>query len=189
MNKSQFYTCLAWLITISTSCTTTRKSEKYYQENKVAINELRSYYDTLYRQQPFSTGFTDKSFQYYVMQINTDTLRAIYTTDTRKQELWENVQRFHYDTVLLKKLAAKMKEVKCLWLSKTTYYMGEQPVPFTYISFGSALIETPFVENKYYILVFLDHKVDHPDMQARINSGQLVPLDDLVYFTIGSSYR
>ena len=41
------------------------------------------------------------------MQIVTDTLRSIYTSDTRKKELWDNIFRFHYDTALLKKMAAK----------------------------------------------------------------------------------
>jgi len=189
MKRIQIYPFLLWIIAIGFSCATARKSEKYYQENKVAISELRTDFDVLYRQQPFSAGFTDKSFKFYAMQIITDTLRAIYTNDTGKKELWENVFRFHYDTMLLKKMAAKMKQLKCLWIGRSTYYMDEQKVPFTFISFGSALIEKPFVENKFYILVFLDKKPEHPELEDRVKKGKLVPIDDLVYFTIGSNYR
>lgn len=189
MKEIQLYIRLILAISIGVSCTTTRKSAAYYQENKEAIDELRRYYDTLYQQQPFSAGFTDKSLNYYVMQINTDTLRAIYTNETKNKGLWENIYMFQYDTVMLKKMAVKMKQVKCLWLTRASYYLDEQKESFTFISFGSALIDKPFVENKYYVLVFLDHKIDHPELEARIKKGKLVPIDDLVYFTISNSYR
>ena len=52
-----------------------------------------------------------------------------------------------------------MKQLKCLWIGRSNYYMNDEKVPFTFISFGSALIEKPFVENKFYILVFLDKKI------------------------------
>jgi len=86
-------------------------------------------------------------------------------------------------------MARKMKQLKCLWLSKTTDWLGEQKETYTYISFGSALVDKPFVEDKYYILIFLDHKINHPVVEGKIKNGDLVPVDDLVYFTIGSSYR
>ena len=171
------------------SCAAERKSTKYYQDNKNDLIILKTYYDSLYRKQPFSAGFTDKSCKYYVMQINTDTLRSVYTTDTRKEEFSKNVLRYNYDTVLLNKMALKMKQLKCLWLGKTTDWIGEQKARYTFISFGSALVDKPFVEDKYYILIFLDHKIDHPEVETNIKKGRLVPVDDLVYFTIGSSYR
>ncbi len=180
---------LIGVIVICFSCTAERKSAKYYHENKADLATLKSYYDSLYRTQPFSAGFTDKSCKYYVMQINTDTLRSVYTSDTRKGELWKNVLSYQYDTVLLNKMAAKMKKLKCLWLGKTTDWLGEQKETYTFISFGSALVDKPFVEDKYYILIFLDHKIDHPEVNKEIKKGNLVPVDDLVYFTIGSSYR
>ena len=180
---------LMWLVAICYSCAPERKSAKYYQDNKADLTALKTYYDSLYRKHPFSAGFTDKSCRYYVMQINTDTLRSVYTTDTKKDELWKNVLRYQYDTVLLNKMARKMKQLKCLWLSKTTDWLGEQKETYTYISFGSALVDKPFVEDKYYILIFLDHKINHPEVEGKIKKGELVPVDDLVYFTIGSSYR
>jgi len=189
MKRIQTYSFLLGIAAISFSCATTRKSEKYYQENKAAISELRADFDVLYRHQPFSAGFTDKSFKFYAMQIVTDSLRSIYANDTGKKELWDNIVTFHYDTALLKKMAGKMKQLKCLWIGKSDYYMDEQKVSFTFISFGSALIEKPFVENKYYILLFLDKKLDHPELDDRVKKGKLIPIDDLVYFTIGSNYR
>ena len=189
MKKYRLYIILLAITLVGFSCTTARKSAKYYDQNKAAIKELRNYFEILYKQQPFAAGFTDKSFKYYAMQIVTDTLRSIYTNDTREKELWDNIYKFNYDTALLKKMAVKMKEVKCLWIGRSAYYMDEQKMPFTFISFGSALIEKPFVEDKYYILVFLDRKLEHAELEDRVKKGKLVPVDDLVYYTIGSSYR
>jgi len=189
MKLISFNILLIWITVTCFSCGAERKSAKYYQENKADLATLKSYYDSLYRTQPFSAGFTDKSCKYYVMQINTDTLRSVYTTDTRKGELWKNVLHYQYDTVLLNKMAQKMKHLKCLWLAKTTDWLGEQKETYTFISFRSVPIDKPFVEDKFYILVFLDHKIEHPIVNDNIKKGKLVPVDDLVYFTIGSSYR
>jgi len=73
MKKRQFYTCLL-IMYLGISCSPSRKSEAYFRENKTAIAELRTYFNQLYTQQPFSAGFTDKTFKYYVMQVMTDTL-------------------------------------------------------------------------------------------------------------------
>ena len=189
MKKNKIYIILLSVMAMGLACTTTRKSAKYYEDNKSAISELRNYFEVLYQQQPFAAGFSDKSLKYYVMQIVTDSLRSIYTNDKREKEIWDKVYKFNYDTVLLKKMAAKMKEVKCLWIGKSAYYIDEQKLPFTSISFGSALIEKPFVEDKYYILIFLEKKLEHPELEDRVKKGKLVPVDDLVYYTIGSSYR
>ena len=187
MNRAGIYITLLWLAAVWNSCSPERKSAAYYQKNKAVISELRTYYDSLYRQQAFAAGFTDKDFKYYAMHITTDTLRSIYNTDKRREELWQSVIRFHYDTVLLKKMAVKMKEIKCLWLGKTEYYFGGQRELFTFISFQSA--DRAFRENKYYILVFLDHKLDYPQLQEWIKEGKIVPVDSLVYYTTTNRYR
>ncbi len=174
-------------LAIGQSCSPERKSASYYHENKKEISELKNEYDALYRQQAFSAGFTDKTFEYYVMQIITDTLRAIYNSEKRKDELWQNVLRFHYDTVALKKMAAMMKKIKCLWVGKTDHYFGEKREVFTYISFQSA--DKAFRENKYYVLILPDRKVDYPEVQEQIKKGKIVQLDSLVYFTTTNTYR
>jgi len=186
MKKRQFYTCLL-IMYLGISCSPSRKSAAYFQENKTAIAELRTYFNQLYTQQPFSAGFTDKTFKYYVMQVMTDTLRAVYNNEKRKDELWENVRKFHYDTALLKKMAKRMKDIKCLWIGKSDYYFGEHPEKFDYISFKSA--DKAFRENKYYMLVFLEHSLEYPEFQERIDKGTFVPVDSLVYYTTTSRYR
>ncbi len=170
MKALKLFISILLTLAIGQSCSPERKSASYYQENKKEISELKNEYDALYRQQAFSAGFTDKTFKYYVMQIITDTLRAIYNSEKRKDELWQNVLRFHYDTVALKKMAAMMKKIKCLWVGKTDRYFGEKREVFTYISFQSA--DRAFRENKYYVLILPDRKVDYPEVQEQIKKGE-----------------
>ena len=175
------------MMVMQMSCSPERKSVSYYRENKSEINELKNEYDALYKHQPFSAGFTDKTFKYYVMQITTDTLRAIYNNEKRKDELWQNVLRFDYDTVALKKMARRMEKIKCLWVGKTDHYFGAKREVFTYISFQSA--DKAFRENKYYVLILPDRKIDYPEIEEQIRKGKLVKVDSLVYFTTTNKYR
>jgi hypothetical protein len=173
----------------ASSSKSTRKTAKYYKENKQAISELRELYEKLYLQHPFSAGFTDKSYKYYVMEVKTDTLRYIYNTEKNKQQVYQNITKFHYDTAMLRDLTFKMKETKCLWLSKSSFYVDEKRETVTFLSFKSASSNGPFVENKYYILIFLNHPITSPDIRARIKKGELVKIEELVYFTIGTKFR
>ncbi|GAO45154.1 hypothetical protein [Flavihumibacter petaseus] len=171
------------------AATTTRKSADYYRENREDIEEMIRLYDQSYRHQPFSAGFTDKSYRYYVMEVVTDTVRYIYDTEYDEWRLYGTIMRYNYDTASLRKISQLMEKTKCLWISKTSFFVEEKRETVTYLSFRSAKTVHPFVENKYYILVFLNQPVTHPAVKERISRGDLVRISDLVYFTIGSRYR
>ena len=192
MKNYSILICLFLLFAWLCSCTgakKNRKSAEYYHQNKTAILEMRSLYDSLYRQQAFSVGFTDKTFTYYAMEITTDTLRYIYNSEKSEQNLHQTILRFKYDTSLLRKLAIRMKEIKCLWLDKATFYLNEKKDTVTFLSFRSVSIENPFVENKYYVLLFLHHPLDTPLIRAKVKKGDLVKVDELVYFGIANRFR
>jgi hypothetical protein len=174
---------------MSCAATANRKSADYYLQNKNSINGLRQLYEQLYSQQAFAVGFTDKSCKYYVMEVRTDTVRYIYNTEKNKPQIYATVAKFQYDTAMLKELSIKMKAIKCLWLSKSSFYVNEKKETITFLSFKSTTIENPFVDNKYYILIFLDHPITSEDIRTKIKKGDLVKIDDLVYFTIGSNFR
>ena len=178
---------LSLLAGLHSACSPERKSATYYHENKDQINQLRQQYEVLYRQQPFSAGFTDKTCTYYVMQIATDTARIIYNSEKGKNELWENIIRFQYDTVQLKTMADWMKKIKCLWIGKAEHYFGDKRELFTYISFQSA--DKLFRENKYYILVFPDRKMNYPELHEQVAKGRLKQIDSLVYYGTANKYR
>jgi len=153
------------------------------------ITEVRQIYDSLYAHQPFSVGFTDKTFTYYTMEVTTDTVRYVYNTEKSGKRLYQTILKFNYDTLLLEDLSVKMKEIKCLWLDKSFFYIDEKKVAVTFLSFKSVAIDKPFVENKYYILLFLEHPLEHQEMKARIKKGNIVKINDLVYFGIGQRFR
>ena len=97
--------------------------------------------------------------------------------------------KFNYDTSLLRKLSLKMKEIKCLWLDKSSFYLDGNKETVTFLSFKSVAIDKPFVENKYYILLFLPHPINHTEVKASIKKGKIVRINDLVYFGIGNRFR
>ena len=186
MPRAKLYIYMFLIVTVSAFCSPERKSASYYYQNKDAINEMRTNFDYLYQQQPFATGFTDKTFKYYVLQIMTDSFRSIYNNEEQKDQIMKNVLRYNYDTTMMRTLSHQMKKIKCLWLGRESYYVDEEKDNFTYISFKSA--DRVFRENKYYILVFLDHAIDSTDLE-RIRKRKLVKIDSLVYFTTTNRYR
>jgi hypothetical protein len=151
---------IAFVALSSCAVNSTRKSASYYETNKDQITQIRRNYEALYSHQPFSVGFTDKSFKYYVMEVTTDTVRYIFNTEQSETKLLETIQRFRYDTAQLRQLAREMKEIKCLWLDKSSFYLDGVKESVTFLSFKSVTIDKPFV---------------------RIN--------DLVYFMIGNRFR
>jgi hypothetical protein len=191
MKHSAIYCFAVVLIVGLMSCaaTTTRKTASYYKQNKKQISEMRSLYEQLYRHQPFSAGFTDKSCKYFLMEVRTDTVRYIYNTEKNKPQVYQTIHRFQYNSDLIQELTKRMRALKCLWISKSSFFMDEKRETITYLSFKSAARDQPFVENKYYILMFLNHPINSPEIKARIRRGDLVKIDELVYFTIGSGYR
>jgi len=166
-----------------------RKSADYYELNKTVIHETIKLYDQLYQQQPFSAGFTDKSFKYYLLEVTTDTLRYIYNTDNNDEKFYEVIKNFQYDTAKLRELGDRMLDIKCLWLSKASFYVNEKRETVTFLSFKSKSTDRPFVENKYYILIFLPYPMDNPKINERVRKGSLIKINDLVYFAITSKFR
>ncbi|ULQ52065.1 hypothetical protein [Flavihumibacter fluvii] len=184
-----FWALLGILCLQACTSASKRKSADYYEQNKTLIHETLQLYDQLYRHQPFSAGFTDKSFKYYLLEVNTDTLRYIYNTDNNDQKFYQTILKFQYDTTKLKNLGTNIKAIKCLWLSKSSFYVDKRRETVTFLSFKSASTDKPFVENKYYILIFLPHQITSPDISERIKKGRLVKINDLVYFTIAPKFR
>lgn len=183
---------IIWLIlgaVLLYSCTGTRKTASYYRENKGAIDSMVHLYEKLYAYQPFAAGFTDRSCKYYVMEVRTDTVRYVYNTEKNAPQVLALVERFAYDTAQIRDLTVRMKALKCLWLSKTSFYVNKTKETVTFLSFRSVAVDNPFVENKYYILLFLPYPITSPDLRERVKKGDLVKIDNLVYFTIGTKFR
>lgn len=166
-----------------------RKSGDYYAKNDATLHTIRSLYDELYVKQPFSIGYTDKSFRYYFVEFTTDSIRYVYNNESSNDSLTNAIKKFGYDQDKFIQLVGLMKQAECLWLDKVKRYLENEPVFFTYLSFGSVLVEKPFVENKYYVLIFPTGKINKDVLHRRIMRGGLVPINDSVYFTISNRFR
>jgi len=166
-----------------------RKSASYYLKHKQEITDILNNYHALYNKQPFSCGFTDRSYKYFVMQIMTDTVRYIYNTELNKATLYKAVKLVRYDTARLSLMMNQMKNIKLLWMDKTSFWVNEKEEIVTFLSFKSVAVEQPFTENKYYILLFTDQRLDIPELRERLKKGDLARIEDKVYFMIGNQYR
>ena len=191
MNRRINIWLLAALCLLGASCAmkAERKSASYYLKHKTEITEILNSYHILYNQQPFSCGFTDRSYKYFVMQIITDTVRYIYNTEMNKAALYKVLGQVHYDTTRLRSMANQMKAMKLLWMDKTSFWIHEKEEIVTFLSFKSVAVEAPFSENKYYILLFTDMRLDIPELRERLKRGDLVRVEDKVYFMIGNQFR
>lgn len=178
------------LVLILASCRPARKTAAYYHNNKQVIAELRQLYNMLYEQQPFSLGFTDRSLKYYVAEIKTDTVRYIYNTDKNSEQVEKLVTKYHYDTAIVRQFLSKMKQAKCLWISRTTMYVDMKPQQVTVLSFKAASRDAFFKENKYYVLFFPQQALaSSPGIKQKIANGEIVKIEEGVYFSITSKFR
>ncbi len=191
MNNRKSYLLVGVAVWLLVSCAgkATRKTADYYNSNRADIERVLQLYDQLYKQQPFSAGFSDKSFRYYLLEVSTDSVRYIYNTEQNREHFYATITRFQYDTAQLKELGDKLQAIKCLWLSKSSFFVDEARETVTFLSFKSVASSKPFVENKYYILIFLKKPINNPDINARVKKGDLIKINDLVYYMIGSGFR
>src|SRR5436190_1359450 len=128
-------------------------------------------YEKLYKTQPFSLGFSDRSFKYVEMDVKTDTVRYAMDIAESKKTFFSVVERFRYDTVALGQLYRKMKEIKCIWLGKDNlYYMGKEET-IVFLSFKSALNGNPFLDRKFYMLILFDPRFITPEMAREIEKN------------------
>jgi hypothetical protein len=166
-----------------------RKSGDYYAKNEATLHHIRNIYDSLYAKQAFSIGYTDKSFRYYFVEFTTDSVRYVYNNESSADSLNNAITKFGYEHSQFMRLVMLMKQAECLWLDKVRRFLDNEPVYFTYLSFGSVLTEKPFVENKYYVLIFPKGNINKEALKQRISRGGLVPINDSVYFTISNRFR
>jgi hypothetical protein len=166
-----------------------RKSEAYYAQHASDLQVLKKTYDSLYQYQPFSVGYTDKSFKYYFVEFTTDSIRWVYNNETGADSMAATFQRIGYAPERFQRLLEIMKSTKCLWIDKVKRFADGKPAYFTYMSFGSVLVDKPFVENKYYALIFPNDPNALSAVRRSAKRGGIVAINDTVFFTITNRFR
>jgi maltoporin len=174
---------------ILASCTAEKKSASYYHKHEKEINEIKRLYAKLYETQPFTAGFSDKSFKYEGIDIRTDTVRYAMDNSESKEMFFKAVYAFNYDTVMLRLLYNKMKNIKSIWIGKQDIYYKGKKEYVTYLSFKSVLIGNPMLDNKYYMLVFFDPEFINPETTKAIEKLGYKKITNVIYFNIASHFR
>ena len=166
-----------------------RKSTDYYYQNTALLHQLKNNFDSLYKVHPLSVGYTDKSFRYYFVEFPTDSVRWIYNNESGSDSMALMFKKAGYELDMFYRLIDSMKKVKCLWIDKTKRFIEGKPAYFTYMSFGSVLVDKPFVENKYYALIFPNDPNALFAVKRSAKRGGVVAINDTVYFTIANRFR
>lgn len=166
-----------------------RKTANYYFKNQVKIEALLNTYENLYQKQPFALGFSDRRFNYYTLQLYTDTVRYIYNTKTSRQNIFDEIIKTPISNKEFLDIAQQIKDVRCLWIDKYDYYIQGEKHIATFMSFKSVLFKRSFEENKYYVLVFLNRELPLNDDNEVLKRYRMTKIKDGVYFGIRDKFR
>jgi hypothetical protein len=166
-----------------------KKTDKYYFEHEQEIQEIISLYKSLYKHQPFSLGFSDRSYEHIGMDIITDTVRYAIDNLQSMQIFREAVYAFEYDTVAIRNLYRKMYDIKCIWVGTTDiYYKGEKE-DVIFLTFRSVRFGNPFLDRKYYTLVIFDPRFINAETDRLIREVGYKNVKNEIYFSIVEKFR
>jgi hypothetical protein len=166
-----------------------RKSEKFYLQNRETIKSILSTYDSLYAYIPFNIGFSDRGFTKVGMDIITDTVRYAITNLQSVELFRRTIQGFHFDSARIRGLYEDLYSIKCIWLGKADFYFRGNRELLTYLSFKSVASGNPFLDRKYYTLVFFEPGLIQEEMYEKIASAGFKRIDTDIYFGILGKFR
>lgn len=179
------------ILTLCCSCATLKekKSGEFYLQNQNAIKRIILNYDSLYAHIPFNIGFSDRGYTKVGMDIITDTVRYA-VTNLQSEELFKRtIEGFHFDPTRIRALYTDLFSIKCIWLGKADYYHQGQRRLLTYLSFRSVAAGNPFLDRKYYTLLFFEPGFLKEEMNDRLSKTGFKKIDTDVYFSILGRFR
>lgn len=179
------------IIAASSSCVSMKekKSEKFYLQNQIPIQRILKSYDSLYAQTPFNIGFSDRGYTKVGMDIITDTVRYAVTNLQSTELFRQTVMGFHFDSARIRSLYYDLYNIKCIWLGKADFYVTGKQEMLTYLSFRSVAAGNPFLDRKYYTLVFFEPGFLREEMNDQLRKAGLKKIDRDVYFAILGKFR
>jgi hypothetical protein len=183
------YIVVAAALLSSCAASKEKKTGKYYFENEQAIQEIISIYKGLYKHQPFSLGFSDRSYEHIGMDIITDTVRYAIDNLQSMQIFREAVYAFEYDTVEIRKLYKKMYDIKCIWIGTSDIYYKGKREDVIFMTFRSVRFGNPFMDRKYYTLVIFDPRFINAETDRLIREVGYKNVKNEIYFNIIERFR
>ena len=188
MRKLAYITLMAALFS-SCAASKEKKTDKYYYENEKDIQEIISIYKGLYNHQPFSLGFSDRSYEHIGIDIITDTVRYAIDNLQIMHIFREAVYAFKYDTVSIRKLYKKMFDIKCIWIGTTEIYYKGKKKDVIFLTFRSVRFGNPFLDRKYYTLVIFDPRFINEETNRLIREAGYKNVKNEIYFSIIEKFR
>jgi hypothetical protein len=176
-------------------------STRYYFENESTVSKLEKSYRHLYAVQPFSVGFTDRSFNTISLEIITDSIKYIYEfplTDTVR--LQDSLVKYRIPDKETLTLINEMRSIKCIWINRLDYYTNNEERSLVFMSIRPVAVHLPFTPEKYYILTFYAQP-QYFDSEGRllanrrlrklrrVNGEIFRRINDKVCYTISEKFR
>ena len=180
---------ISMLILFSCVSMKEKKSAKYYFQNETKITEVINRYEELYKQQPFNLGFSERDYSNVGLDIITDSIRYSITNQQRTDAIQKAVLAFGYDTVKLRKLYIDLYEIRAIWLGRDEMYYHDKKSIVTFLSFRSVAVGNPFLDRKYYTLIFFDTSQIDDNFKIMLDSQGFRQIKDNIYFNIMGKFR
>lgn len=200
LTKLKWTILFSVVVSLVISCSPKNISTKYYYQNEKALDRIEDTYKKLYRQQPFTIAFTDRSFNTVSVQIITDSLSYIYEFAVNEPRLNDTLVAYHLNAPEIIELIQQMQSIRCTWVNKLDYYVDETKNTLIFMSIKPVALHAPFSYRKYYTLTYftqpqyfdstgklLDKRRLH--RLRKINGEIFNRINNKVCYTISGSFR
>lgn len=195
---SIFIGLLCWLLQ---SCSVNSKLPvQYYKQYKPIIEKIETSYGKQYNKKPFALEFTDKYFNWAVVEMKTDSLRYLYEFNINEHNIYDSLHKYGYDTSAVLQLLRQMKSIRCTWMNQLDYYTDGSKKRLIFMSVRHQALDVPFSRKKYFILTFYKQP-QYYDAEGRlldrknrrrlriVNNEVFRRINDKVCYTLSDKFR
>ncbi len=182
-------------------CNSTQKIvTTYYAENEQVLNNIEQSFKTLYRQRPFSIEFTDRSFNFFSIEIMTDSLKYIYEFGINEKRIKDTLLKYALNEEGILDIITQMRSIQCTWINNLDYYVDQEKHSLVFISMRPVELSKPFTNKKYYIITYFSQPqyfdnegkllVKKQMKRTRKINGEIFwRINDKVCYTISARFR
>ena len=183
------------------SCTHSRKfTETYYSENEATLRSIRSNYERMFDEHPFSLELKDPFLDRIGLEIITDSIKYIYAFRLNEPFLMDTLRRYHFNTKAFGDLIIDMQRAHCTWITNLDYYEHYERKELMFISVRHQSLKAFLKPEKYFTLAFfgdeqpVDEKKrlldrDGKQQLRKINDKVYRSINPLVFYALTENYR
>ena len=198
-NKKGHIVLWALILYLASSCKTVNITN-YYHRHQSILDSIELVYTQAYAHKPFSIEFTDRAFDRVSLELATDTLTYIYEFWVGEDRMQDTLRKYGFNPAPINTLIVLMRSVDCTWANNLDYYTGERKHYLTYISLWPRAFNFPFVNKKYYILIYFQQP-QYFDNEGnllvgrklrrirKINAEVFRRINDRVCYTLSDRFR